>query len=718
MKRCKACKGFGLVDADPDAVARMQAAQVDENSPLVAIVGVGIGGIALAIALQQRFIRVKMFERDHGFDQRAPGYGFTIQQGAFGLQQLGVRELPGGISSLENASYTWDGQPLGCYGPPRKNKPRHNKQIPRQALRKALLDQLLPGSIVWGARLHHYDEEEGDDDVTSSHTVNSGGGGSTSADAAASGVSSNPNASVNRTTLHFEPGCSLVPVKCCVLVGADGIRSVVRTQKLHAGVAGAGLNYLGLMVMLGITQLEHPHLQLRISQALDGHTRIYQMPFDLKQKQPYDLQEDADDAASSAAASSTASSSDDISSSNSLPADSALASSARSSSPSSSAAAPSSMRHSTMWQLSFPVATPDEARAIAVSGESLKAEALKRCGHWMEPIGEMLRSTEPSLITGYPVYDRHIPSPAELRCGAALPSSSPSSSSAAGDSLALSTLPVASNDAAACDVDHASSSSSAADASGAEATSSSSAHLLPGGLSCVTLIGDAAHPMSPFKGQGANQALLDGLSLGRHLYDAFHPRRPLQHGQLPGANEEEDDDDEADAAAISASDRCSKKMKKSRKRPLPPAATSEADASMTTSSAVVASEAAETTTSGAGADFASAGAAAMPAPPPSVYPVNSQNTVPLPPLRHRIAAALAAFEAEMLERTSVKVLQSRENALFLHTPAALAPANCTRAAAAKAAALSGGAAAANMSAAVTAGNPIAATSVSGSDEIE
>ncbi|MFV8360673.1 FAD-dependent oxidoreductase [Flavobacterium sp. LS1P3] len=251
LHSCLKCSGSGLIRSSRPPIADQ------ENYPHLAIIGGGIGGVALAVACLHRGIPFTLYERDDNFEARSQGYGLTLQQASKAIEGLGVFLLEEGVISTRHVVHTTEGKVVGEWGirkwiqsDAKTFQKRTNVHIARQSLRLALLQQLGgQDSVQWGHQLIDFKECEG------------------------KGVD-----------LSFQVDGKIKTAKADLVVGADGIRSSVR--RLLIGDSISPLRYLGCIVILGICPLKalkglnNPLLDsATVFQTANGNERIYMMPY-------------------------------------------------------------------------------------------------------------------------------------------------------------------------------------------------------------------------------------------------------------------------------------------------------------------------------------------------------------------------------------------------------------------------------------------------------
>jgi 2-polyprenyl-6-methoxyphenol hydroxylase-like FAD-dependent oxidoreductase len=248
---CLNCHGTGLVHSNNPPIADTT------NFPHVAIIGAGIGGVALAVACMHRSIPFTLYERDNNFEARSQGYGLTLQQATKAIEGLGILSLEKGIISTRHVVHTTEGKIVGEWGMRKwlqsneKTSPkRTNMHIARQSLRLSILKQLDERyEVQWGHQL--IDVKENEDGIN----------------------------------LSFQVNGEIKNAKADLVVGADGIRSAVRN--LLIGEDSSPLCYLDCIVILGIcplAALKDVDSELldsaTVFQTANGNERIYIMPFD------------------------------------------------------------------------------------------------------------------------------------------------------------------------------------------------------------------------------------------------------------------------------------------------------------------------------------------------------------------------------------------------------------------------------------------------------
>ncbi|MEC5158286.1 FAD-dependent oxidoreductase [Chryseobacterium sp. MP_3.2] len=250
---CPTCSGSGLNASENFPKPKA------EIYPHVAIIGGGIGGIALAIGCLHRGIPFTLYERDSNFEERSQGYGLTLQQASKAIEGFGIFNLEKGVVSTRHLVHTPEGKVVGEWGmrkwleadnEEKTNPKRTNIHISRQELRRTLLKQLGgKEKIKWGHQLVDFKENN------------------------------------DRLDLQFIVEGSTIIQQADLIVGADGIRSAVRNFTIGEEISP--LRYLDCIVILGICPLNSlqktdSHLldSATVFQTANGNERIYMMPFD------------------------------------------------------------------------------------------------------------------------------------------------------------------------------------------------------------------------------------------------------------------------------------------------------------------------------------------------------------------------------------------------------------------------------------------------------
>jgi 2-polyprenyl-6-methoxyphenol hydroxylase-like FAD-dependent oxidoreductase len=322
--------------------------------------------------------RITIYERDLHATDRKEGYGMTLTYNPAGpLAQLGILESIARRDCPSRSHYLFNerGDVKGYYGnafhnlgdeahddttklhlgsASRGSGQRGNLRIPRAELRSILMDKIREAdeqnspskvNVAWGKRLVSYVDRPAVEKLNQIHSGEH--------------IKNNPTSNVhvsegnNRPVLlQFEDGTT---DEVDLLIGADGVNSVVAKQYLATGVASktkqsaetnaVSPKYLGIFIVIGISDHMHPLIDERGYYTLDGEQRLFIMPFEGSRLE------------------------------------------ARS--------------RRTMWQLSYPVADREEAlRLSKLNPPELQAEVLKRCGCWHQPFPEMVKQTPHGTIWG------------------------------------------------------------------------------------------------------------------------------------------------------------------------------------------------------------------------------------------------------------------------------------------------------------------------------